>query len=71
MKDAIKEFDRLALGLDELMCEEDGDLVVPVLTMYLAALGSVSGRDLADFKGYVCSAIDRAFNEMKIRKSTQ
>ena len=68
MKDAMTEFNRVMGGLQQLMQDEDGDIAIPVLTCFLAACGSFSGKDPAQFKGYVCSAIDRAFDDYKRRK---
>lgn len=68
MKNAMTEFNRVMDGLQQLMQDEDGDIAIPVLTSYLAACGSFSGKDPAHFKDFVCSAIDRAFIEYKKRK---
>ena len=68
MKDAMTEFNRVMGGLQQLMQDEDGDIAIPVLTCFLAACGSFSGKDQTEFKSFVCSAIDRAFDDYKKRK---
>jgi len=68
MKDAVTEFDRVMAGLQALMQDEDGDIAIPALTCFLAACGSFSGKDRAQFKDFVGSAIDRAFDDYNRRK---
>lgn len=68
MKHAMDEFNRLMGELQRMTQGESEDVVIPVLTAFLAACGpfSMKSRDL--YKRFVCEQIDAAYDDFQRRK---
>lgn len=65
----ISEYQKILLTLDEMLSGEDHNLVIPALTMYLAAAGAFNYLEKKQFISWVVERIDSAYDEYERRKA--
>lgn len=68
MKKALSEFNRLMGELQRMTAGESEDVIIPVLTAFLAACGPMTMKSRDLFKLFVSEQIDAAYNDFERRK---
>jgi len=64
----VYEYQKIILGLEDLLADRDPNIVLPAVMTYLAAGGAISGVEKKKFISLFVSQTDRAYEEFDRRQ---